>query len=95
MSETPRNLEGYHQSMPTIGETGTNGRDYVIIGQHADWPVAPISLTIETVGTRDVAKETHDFMCRGWALADGTYDGFVKLENDEVEVVKIQITTVF
>eukprot|EP00548_Thalassiothrix_antarctica_P001770 CAMPEP_0194141090 /NCGR_PEP_ID=MMETSP0152-20130528/10576_1 /TAXON_ID=1049557 /ORGANISM="Thalassiothrix antarctica, Strain L6-D1" /LENGTH=100 /DNA_ID=CAMNT_0038839613 /DNA_START=12 /DNA_END=314 /DNA_ORIENTATION=- len=89
-----RNLEGFVNSFPSFG-IAAEGRDYVILGKHGDWPVKPISLTIQEKNeTRAVAKEDHDFMSRGWKLEDGTFNGLVKLENNEEEQVRINIITV-
>lgn len=83
--------------MPTIGpssEAGT-GTDYVILGSHDSWSTAqPTSLTIDSKGTRDVAKETYDYMSRGWILEDGTYNGMVKLEDGLEVPVTIEVSTV-
>mmetsp|Transcript_19473 Transcript_19473/g.20860 ORF Transcript_19473/g.20860 Transcript_19473/m.20860 type:complete len:166 (+) Transcript_19473:2411-2908(+) len=85
------------------------GRDYIILGSHDEWKSCPPSLltiiddsegmetttTATTTRSRQVKKETYDYMSRGWSLEkDGTFNGLVKLENGETITVIVTVSTV-
>jgi len=103
-----RHLEGYRNRMPTIGG-GSGGRDYIILGSHDEWKSSQPSLltiiddsegtettTTTTTRSREVEKETYDYMSRGWSLEkDGTYNGLVKLENGKNITVIVTVSTVY
>lgn len=74
-------------------DTNNEGRDYVVLGKISSWSLAPKSLTIEGMGTREVAKETYDYMSRGWKLEDGSLNGTVELEDGSTIPVTIKVST--
>mmetsp|Transcript_6960 Transcript_6960/g.8051 ORF Transcript_6960/g.8051 Transcript_6960/m.8051 type:complete len:389 (-) Transcript_6960:260-1426(-) len=90
---------------------GGGGRDYIILGSHDEWKSSQPSLltiiddsegtettttTATTTRSREVEKETYDYMSRGWSLEkDGTYNGLVKLENGENITVIVTVSTVY
>jgi len=90
---------------------GGGGRDYIILGSHDEWKSSQPSLltiiddsegtettttTATTTRSREVEKETYDYMSRGWSLEkDGTFNGLVKLENGENITVIVTVSTVY
>jgi len=88
---------------------GGGGRDYIILGSHDAWKSSQPSLltiiddsegtettTTATTRSREVEKETYDYMSRGWSLEkDGTFNGLVKLENGENITVIVTVSTVY
>jgi len=100
-SDAPRNLEAWRNRMPivaaTVAEAGVQaaaGNDYVLMGTKDSWLVKPVSLTIDGIGTRDVAAEDRAYASRGWRLAEnGTYDGTARLEDGTEVSVKVNVNT--
>mmetsp|Transcript_9261 Transcript_9261/g.10573 ORF Transcript_9261/g.10573 Transcript_9261/m.10573 type:complete len:96 (-) Transcript_9261:117-404(-) len=88
----PLQLDGCCNRSPSIG--GDVHTDYVILGSHDTWISSPKSLTINSIGTKDVAKEEYDYMSRGWKLTDGEHNGSVALQDGSKTPVKINVITV-
>ena len=89
---------------------GGGGRDYIILRSHDEWKSSQPSLltiiiddsegtattTTTTTRSREVEKETYDYMSRGWSFEkDGTFNGLVKLENGENITVIVTVSTVY
>eukprot|EP00560_Eucampia_antarctica_P006402 CAMPEP_0197828094 /NCGR_PEP_ID=MMETSP1437-20131217/4735_1 /TAXON_ID=49252 ORGANISM="Eucampia antarctica, Strain CCMP1452" /NCGR_SAMPLE_ID=MMETSP1437 /ASSEMBLY_ACC=CAM_ASM_001096 /LENGTH=117 /DNA_ID=CAMNT_0043429195 /DNA_START=80 /DNA_END=433 /DNA_ORIENTATION=+ len=92
-----RKLTGYCNRALNIDEGDSDnpgGKDYAIIGKHDNWSSEPKSLTIEGKGTRNIVKERHHFISRGWDFEDGSLDANVELEDGTTSQVVIDISTV-
>ena len=86
-----RELVGINNTMPGPGVGDARG--YVILGAHDSWASPPVSLTLETT-EHAVQKETYDYMVRGVALADGSFQVAVKCDDGRIVPCMISVETV-
>tara|TARA_B100000795_G_scaffold49564_1_gene32552 strand:+ start:430 stop:738 length:309 start_codon:yes stop_codon:yes gene_type:complete len=92
MSDSKRALVGINNAMP--GPGGVDPRGYVIVGAHADWSSAPVTLTLASKDYA-VVSETYDFMARGLTLADGSAEATITCEDGTAVACVINVETVW
>ena len=90
----PRQLDGTCNRMPRSDTSGPP--DYVKLGEHNTWPSShPISLTIDSIGTKEVVKEERGYMSRGWILTGRELNGSVELGDGSKVSVAIKVMKVY
>ena len=93
MSDSKRALVGVNNAMPGP-ETSADPRGYVIVGPHADWSSAPVTLTLDSTRYA-VVSEKYDFMARGLVLADGSAEATITCEDGTAVACVINVETVW
>eukprot|EP00927_Polykrikos_kofoidii_P029894 TRINITY_DN2577_c0_g1_i1.p1 TRINITY_DN2577_c0_g1~~TRINITY_DN2577_c0_g1_i1.p1 ORF type:complete len:395 (-),score=52.76 TRINITY_DN2577_c0_g1_i1:153-1337(-) len=87
-----RRLLGFNNAMPGPGAGGAC-RGYVILGEHAEWPISPQSISV-LQQTVQIQRETYDFMARGLKLTGGVHDAVVVLSNGAQVPTEVTVETV-
>ena len=91
-SKPKRALVGFSDRMPGP-DWGYGPRDYVIVGTHADWSSAPVTLTLASKDY-DVVSEKYGFMARGLVLAAGSVEATITCKDGTVVACVINVQTV-
>ena len=92
MSDSKRALVGINNAMP--GPGGVDPRGYVIVGAHADWSSAPVTLALDSTDYK-VVSEKYKLMARGLVLADGSVEATITCEDGTVVACMINVQTVY
>ena len=66
----------------------------VIVGAHADWSSAPVTLTLDSTDYK-VVSEKYKLMARGLVLADGSVEATITCEDGTVVACMINVQTVY
>ena len=97
MPDSKRALVGINDAMPMVSGPGgadRRPRGYVIVGPHADWSSAPVTLTLDSTRYA-VVSEKYDFMARGLVLADGSAEATITCEDGTAVACVINVETVW
>ena len=97
-SKPKRALVGFSDRMPGP-DWGYGPRDYVIVGTHADWSSAPVTLTLASkdydVVSETYDKKTYNFMARGLVLAAGSVEATITCKDGTVVACVLNVQTVW